>query len=121
MTAERCHRQGLSYKTKMLILALIWVFVSILATLPSNARAEELPNQARFGVATNRNPWDYPNSQGLEMSWYHNWGARPWLNNGVWQAIPGVQFYPTVGAWGELWGKPNLTLKATLLPAPNAI
>jgi len=105
MTAERCHRQGLSYKTKMLILALIWVFVSILATLPSNARAEELPNQARFGVATNRNPWDYPNSQGLEMSWYHNWGARPWLNNGVWQAIPGVQFYPTVGAWGELWGK----------------
>jgi hypothetical protein len=87
----------------MLILALIWVFVSILATLPSNARVRNYPTK-RVLVATNRNR-GLSNSQGLEMSWYHNWGPRPWLNNGVWQAIPGVQFYPTVGAWGELWGK----------------
>jgi hypothetical protein len=66
----------------------------------SISSAESPVNQARLGVATNRNPLNYPHYTELQMGWYQNWGARPWNS----QVISGTQFVPTVAAFGDLWG-----------------
>ena len=87
----------------------------ILPPRPSEAAPDEAPipeaallgedmghpsGQIRFGVATNRNPLSFASYTQLEMGWYHRWSLTPWN----WAAIPGVEFYPMVGAWGDLWG-----------------
>ena len=55
----------------------------------------------RIGVATNRSPWDYSEFSNLNAGWFHNWSLRPW---GL-VPIQGLDFYPTVGAYGDLWGE----------------
>ena len=54
----------------------------------------------RIGVAANRNPRDYEQFSQLDVGWFHNWSLRPF---GL-TPIDGLDFYPTLATWGELWG-----------------
>lgn len=82
--------------------------VSDLAAEPA---ATPAPDASRFGVAVNaqQKPLSYyPQFGELEVTWYQNWSYVPWWNKDLKppspQVVPGVQYYPTVGAWGCLEG-----------------
>ncbi|NLG27661.1 MAG: hypothetical protein GX557_07095, partial [Chloroflexi bacterium] len=84
------------------------------AEAPADVQPQASPTPAadmsRFGVAVNaqQRPLGYYDEFGdLQVTWYQNWSYVPWWNKEIRRPefIPGVQFYPTVGAWEFLEGK----------------
>jgi len=80
------------------------------------------PDASRFGVAVNaqQKPLSYyPQFSDLEVTWYQNWSCVPWWNKDLKppapEVVPGVQYYPTVGAWGCLEGSETASTLQTMI------
>lgn len=70
----------------------------ISAVVVPRASADGFP---RFGFGSNDTPTRY-NWSALHAGWYHAWGMRLTFH------LDGVDFYPLVGGYNELWGEETL-------------